>query len=172
MKREKSPKAGDASPRECLRITEHSREVTDPSASGRRRPSTSARASRRHHPSGWDVVDATIVTNSRTQTVEVLLLHRTGGSEEAITRFDDLTIEIEPLTPEQVLDHLTRRYRPGDGGKPRFCHTLNGSGVALPRLIIALLETYQQADGSVIIPEVVRPFMGGADRIEPPSANG
>ncbi len=57
------------------------------------------------------------------------------------------------------------RYRPAQGSKPRFVHTLNGSGLALPRTMIAILETYQQADGSVIIPEVLRPYMGGLERI-------
>ncbi len=60
------------------------------------------------------------------------------------------------------------RYRPEKGAKPRFVHTLNGSGLALPRTMIALLETYQQPDGSVIIPEVLRPYMGGMEKIEPP----
>jgi len=53
------------------------------------------------------------------------------------------------------------------GQKPRFVHTLNGSGVALARLVLTLLEVYQQADGSVVIPEPLRPFMGGLDRLEP-----
>ena len=52
------------------------------------------------------------------------------------------------------------RYRPESGAKPRFVYTLNGSGLALPRVVIAVLETYQQADGSVIVPEVLRPYMG------------
>ena len=56
------------------------------------------------------------------------------------------------------------RYRPGGGGKPRFIHTLNGSGLALPRTIAALLEHYQNADGSVTLPEALRPYYG-ADRI-------
>ena len=64
------------------------------------------------------------------------------------------------------------RYRPERGAKPRFVHTLNGSGLALPRTMIALLETYQQPDGSVIIPEVLRPYMGGLERIEPPRPRG
>jgi len=51
------------------------------------------------------------------------------------------------------------RYRPHPGAKPQFVHTLNGSGVALPRLVIAILENYQQADGSVIIPAAIRPYM-------------
>jgi seryl-tRNA synthetase len=46
------------------------------------------------------------------------------------------------------------------GGKTEYVHTLNGSGVALPRLIIAILENYQRADGSVVVPEVLRPYMG------------
>lgn len=57
------------------------------------------------------------------------------------------------------------RYRPEEGAKPRFVHTLNGSGLALPRVMIAILENYQQADGSVAVPEVLRPWMGGVERI-------
>lgn len=52
------------------------------------------------------------------------------------------------------------RYRPQLGEKPQFVHTLNGSGLALPRVLISVLENYQQADGSVAIPEVLRPYMG------------
>jgi seryl-tRNA synthetase len=52
------------------------------------------------------------------------------------------------------------KYRPAEGGKTRFVHTLNGSGLALPRIVIAILENYQQADGSVIVPEVLRPYLG------------
>lgn len=52
------------------------------------------------------------------------------------------------------------RYRPEAGAKPEFVHILNGSGVAVPRLMAALLETYQQADGSVVIPEALRPYLG------------
>ncbi len=57
------------------------------------------------------------------------------------------------------------RYRPTEREKPEYVHTLNGSGLALPRIIIAILENYQQADGSVIVPEVLRPYMGGQDVI-------
>lgn len=57
------------------------------------------------------------------------------------------------------------RYRPADGEKPEFVHTLNGSGLALPRIVIAILENYQQEDGSVVVPEVLRPYMGGMDVI-------
>jgi seryl-tRNA synthetase len=57
------------------------------------------------------------------------------------------------------------RYRPAPDARPRFVHTLNGSGLALPRVVIAILENYQQADGSVVVPDVLRPWMGGLDRI-------
>jgi seryl-tRNA synthetase len=53
------------------------------------------------------------------------------------------------------------RYRPAPGEKPRFVHTLNGSGVAFPRTIIAILEHYQRPDGTVTIPEALRPYFGG-----------
>ena len=56
------------------------------------------------------------------------------------------------------------RYRPEPGARPRHPHTLNGSGLGLPRTIIAVLESYQQADGSVVVPEVLRPYTG-FDRI-------
>ncbi len=57
------------------------------------------------------------------------------------------------------------RYRPEPGGKPRFLHTLNGSGLAVGRTLVAVLENYQQQDGSVVVPEVLRPYMGGLERI-------
>jgi len=57
------------------------------------------------------------------------------------------------------------RYRPEAGAKPEFVHTLNGSGLALPRVMIAIMENYQNADGSITIPEVLLPYMGGATRI-------
>lgn len=60
------------------------------------------------------------------------------------------------------------RYRPGAKAKPELVHTLNGSGLALPRVMIAVLETYQQADGSVEIPAPLRPYMGGMEKINPP----
>lgn len=52
------------------------------------------------------------------------------------------------------------RFRREPGAKPEFVHTLNGSGVALPRTVVAILENYQQADGTVIVPEALRPYMG------------
>jgi seryl-tRNA synthetase len=57
------------------------------------------------------------------------------------------------------------KYRPTEGKKAQFVHTLNGSGLATPRILIAIMENYQQADGSVIIPEVLRPYLAGAEVI-------
>jgi seryl-tRNA synthetase len=57
------------------------------------------------------------------------------------------------------------RYRPSAGAKPEIVHTLNGSGLALPRTVAALIEVYQQPDGSVVVPEVLRPYFGGRETI-------
>lgn len=57
------------------------------------------------------------------------------------------------------------RFRPKEKGKPEFVHTLNGSGLAIGRTTSAILENYQQEDGSVVIPEALRPYMGGMERI-------
>ena len=59
------------------------------------------------------------------------------------------------------------KYRPADGGKTRFVHTLNGSGLGMPRTLIAVLENYQQADGSIKVPEALLPWMGGVEFIRP-----
>lgn len=58
------------------------------------------------------------------------------------------------------------RYRPAEGGKPRALHTLNGSGLAVGRTLVAVLENYQQKDGSVVVPEVLRPYLGGRELID------
>jgi len=69
-------------------------------------------------------------------------------------------------------DHQARRanlrFRPGPGEKPKHVHTLNGSALALPRVLAALLETYQEEDGSVTVPEPIRPYVG-LERIGPPA---
>ena len=57
------------------------------------------------------------------------------------------------------------RYRPEEGARTEYVHTLNGSGLALPRIVIAILENNQQADGSVVVPPVLRPYMGGLELI-------
>jgi seryl-tRNA synthetase len=62
---------------------------------------------------------------------------------------------------------LDLRYRPEGGGRPEFCHTLNGSGLAVGRTIIALLENYQEADGTVAIPTALRPYVDGLERLTP-----
>jgi len=78
---------------------------------------------------------------------------------------------LEVSSVSNVTDFQARRasikYRPADGGKTRFVHTLNGSGLGLPRTLIAVMENYQQADGSIVVPEVLRPWMGGIDIIGP-----
>ncbi|HNB37603.1 MAG TPA: serine--tRNA ligase, partial [Anaerolineales bacterium] len=76
---------------------------------------------------------------------------------------------LEVSSVSNVTDFQARRanikYRPADGGKVKFPHTLNGSGLGLPRTLIAVMENYQQADGSIVVPEVLRPWMGGIDVI-------
>lgn len=59
------------------------------------------------------------------------------------------------------------RYRPENGAKPEFVHTLNGSGLALGRTVAAIIENYQQADGTIKVPEVLKPYMGGIEYIGP-----
>jgi seryl-tRNA synthetase len=78
---------------------------------------------------------------------------------------------LEVSSVSNVTDFQARRanikYRPADGGKARLVHTLNGSGLGLPRTLIAVLENYQQPDGSVVVPPVLRPWMGGIEVIRP-----
>ena len=62
---------------------------------------------------------------------------------------------------------LDLKYRPAGGGRVELAHTLNGSGLAVGRTLIAVLENYQEADGSVIVPAALRPYMGGLERIGP-----
>ncbi|MEK9645506.1 MAG: serine--tRNA ligase [Alphaproteobacteria bacterium] len=65
---------------------------------------------------------------------------------------------------------MRARFRPAEGKGTSFVHTLNGSGLAVGRTLIAILENYQQADGSVAVPEALRPYMGGLERLTPPDA--
>jgi seryl-tRNA synthetase len=78
---------------------------------------------------------------------------------------------LEVSSVSNVGDFQARRanikYRPADGGRARFVHTLNGSGLGLPRTLIAVLENFQREDGSVEVPEVLLPWMGGIDCIRP-----
>jgi seryl-tRNA synthetase len=74
---------------------------------------------------------------------------------------------LEVSSCSNFVDYQARRMRlrfKDSEGKNRFCHTLNGSGTALPRLYVALIETYQQVDGSILVPEALRPYVG-ADHI-------
>jgi seryl-tRNA synthetase len=65
---------------------------------------------------------------------------------------------------------MDARYRPQGGGKPEFVHTLNGSGLAVGRTLVAVLENYQNADGSISVPRALVPYMGGLERVaRPPS---
>jgi seryl-tRNA synthetase len=79
---------------------------------------------------------------------------------------------LEVSSVSNVGDFQARRanikYRPEEGGKTRLVHSMNGSGLGLPRTMIAVLENYQQADGSVVVPEVLRPWMGGLEVISAP----
>ena len=61
---------------------------------------------------------------------------------------------------------MQARWRNPESGKPELVHTLNGSGVAVGRALIAVMENYQDADGSITVPEVLRPYMGGVERLE------
>ncbi|MGB9674295.1 MAG: serine--tRNA ligase [Anaerolineales bacterium] len=76
---------------------------------------------------------------------------------------------LEVSSVSNVRDFQARRanikYRPADGGRVRLVHTLNGSGLGMPRTLIGVLENYQQADGSIVVPEVLRPWMGGLEVI-------
>ncbi|MCU0484777.1 MAG: serine--tRNA ligase [Anaerolineales bacterium] len=77
---------------------------------------------------------------------------------------------LEVSSVSNVSDFQARRanvkYKPLDGGKNRLVHTLNGSGLGMPRTLIAVLENYQQADGSIRVPEALRPWMGGVEVIK------
>lgn len=76
---------------------------------------------------------------------------------------------LEVSSASNCTDFQARRanvkYRPAEGGKTRLVNTLNASGLALPRVMIAIMENNQQADGSIVVPEVLRPFMGGLEVI-------
>jgi seryl-tRNA synthetase len=78
---------------------------------------------------------------------------------------------LEVSSVSNIRDFQARRsnikYRPADGGKARLVHTLNGSGLGLPRTLIAVMENNQQADGSIVVPQALRPWMGGVDVIRP-----
>ncbi|NCA97007.1 MAG: serine--tRNA ligase [Bacteroidia bacterium] len=101
-----------------------------------------------------------------------------GDCSHAMARTYDIEVYIpsmatykEVSSASNARDYQARRgmirYRDKETGKVKFCHTLNASGLATSRLVPAILEQFQQADGSVIVPEALRPFMGGLSRLEP-----
>ncbi len=107
-----------------------------------------------------------------------VLLKCAGDTSEAATVSYDIEIWgagvnewLEVSSVSNVGDYQARRarirYRPAGGGGVRFPHTLNGSGLGMPRVLLAVLENNQRADGSVVIPEVLHPWMGGLTVIEP-----
>jgi seryl-tRNA synthetase len=88
--------------------------------------------------------------------VETWMPSRKGyGETHSASRFHDFQAR-----------RLNLRYRDG-AGKVQFCHTLNNTVIASPRILIPILENYQQADGSVVVPKALRPYMGGIDAIKP-----
>lgn len=62
---------------------------------------------------------------------------------------------------------MNARYKPEGSKKTEFLHTLNGSGLAVGRTLVAVLENYQQEDGSVLVPEALKPWMGGIEKLVP-----
>jgi seryl-tRNA synthetase len=67
---------------------------------------------------------------------------------------------------------MNARFRKAGEKGTTFVHTLNGSGVAVGRALVAVLDDYQKEDGSVLVPEALKPYMGGLDRIDPPAPKG
>jgi seryl-tRNA synthetase len=105
-----------------------------------------------------------------------VVLHCTGDMGFAAAKSYDLEVwlpgqgkyrEISSCSNCEAFQarRLDLRYRPKAGGRPDFCHTLNGSGLAVGRTLIAVIENCQEADGSVTIPAAVRPYMGGLQKI-------
>jgi len=107
-----------------------------------------------------------------------VVIHSTGDMGFAASKSYDIEVWLpgqnsyrEISSCSNVEDFQARRanirYRPGGGGKVRFVHTLNGSGLAIGRTWIAIMENYQQKDGTVVIPEALRPYVGGQSLIRP-----
>jgi len=124
------------------------------------------------------------MVNKAKSLVEQLGLHfhvsklAAGDCSHAMARTYDIEVYIpsmntykEVSSASNARDYQARRgmirYRDKQSGKTKYCHTLNASGLATSRLVPAILEQFQQADGSVIIPEVLRPFVGGLEKLSP-----
>jgi seryl-tRNA synthetase len=128
-----------------------------------------------HPDRSWDELE--LLTQNAEEVLEQLglpyrrLLLDTGDISFASAKTYDLELWapgvgkwLEVSSCSNFLDFQARRanirFRPEPGAKPEFVHTLNGSGVALPRLVVAIMENNQQADGSIVVPEVIRSYMG------------
>ena len=107
-----------------------------------------------------------------------VVIHSTGDAGFAAAKSYDLEVWLpgqnayrEISSCSNFRDFQARRanirYRPAGGGKVRLVHTLNGSGLAIGRTWIAIIENYQQKDGTVVLPEALRPYLGGATLISP-----
>jgi seryl-tRNA synthetase len=107
-----------------------------------------------------------------------VVLHCTGDAGFAAAKSYDLEVwlpgqgryrEISSCSNCEAFQarRLELRYRPATGAKAEHCHTLNGSGLAVGRTLVAVLENYQDADGSVMVPSALRPYMGGIERLGP-----
>jgi seryl-tRNA synthetase len=125
------------------------------------------------------------LTGKAAALVEALGLHfrisklGAGDCSDAMQKTYDVEVYIpsmgdykEVSSASSAGDYQARRgnirYRDAETGKPRFLHTLNASGLATSRVLPAIVEQFQQADGSVVIPEVLRPYLGGREIIEVP----
>ena len=85
------------------------------------------------------------------------------GASMALMFAAAATVSTAASPPERVLI----KFKAGGTGKAEFVHTLNGSGLPIGRTLVAVLENYQQKDGTVVVPEALRPYMGGLDVIAP-----
>jgi len=114
---EDNPHASDTTTREVLRVIESSSSMERRWRASRwaRAYSSTHRASRRIDPSGWDSFELELLTEAKTRSLEIQLLHRSGDSDLAVTRFDDLVVEEIPLTNAEIVEQLSQRYRPRDG---------------------------------------------------------
>ncbi len=115
-----NPMAGEASSREVVRIVEVANLISSPGRTPRqmREFSTVHRVARSVEPDGLDRFEYRFLTQARSRTLEIQLLHRTGGSAEATTTFESLVLESRPGTRAEILDDLSGRYRPNDGIAP------------------------------------------------------
>jgi len=107
-----------------------------------------------------------------------VVIHSTGDMSFAASKSYDLEVWLPGQNAYREISSCSNfgdfqarrasiRYRPSGGGKVRFAHTLNGSGLAVGRTWIAIVENYQQKDGTVVIPEALRPYMDGRSVIAP-----